>query len=365
MIDAYPAPDRLATIESVSLSTGGAALNLAVDLRLLGATFPIGLSGAVGGDEHGRFILAECARLDIDSSEVVEHPGSATSFTDAMVERIGGRRTFFHHHGANALFEATNVKLATSRARIMHAGAPGLHELLDAGVEDGGNGWSRLFERGQAAGLHTNMELVSMEPSIVASLATPCLPHLDSIIVNELEAGALTGIEVAAPDVDGPVDWAAMEAMATGLIERGVSKIAVVHFPAGCVAAAPGGRSWRQGSSRWPASRSPIPPAPAMRSLRESCSACTMDGRSRHACVSVSHRRPRACAARARRGASISQRPAWLRRIARGHGRPGPTDSAGRRSVYPASTSNHRTTESTKAMPSWLAAGRGSTNPGR
>jgi sugar/nucleoside kinase (ribokinase family) len=40
--------------------------------------------------------------------------------------------------------------------------------------------------------------------------------------------------------------------MALGLIEHGVSALAVVHVPAGCVAAAPGGRTWRQGSVRLP-----------------------------------------------------------------------------------------------------------------
>ena len=42
VIDAYPALEHLATIEQVSLSTGGPGLNMAVDLRLLGATFPLG-----------------------------------------------------------------------------------------------------------------------------------------------------------------------------------------------------------------------------------------------------------------------------------------------------------------------------------
>jgi sugar/nucleoside kinase (ribokinase family) len=40
--------------------------------------------------------------------------------------------------------------------------------------------------------------------------------------------------------------------MALGMIDRGVSLLAVVHFPAGCVAAGPGGRTWRQGSVRLP-----------------------------------------------------------------------------------------------------------------
>ena len=119
---------------------------------------------------------------------------------------------------------------------------------MDTRLPNGGNGWSALLQRAQAAGLHTNMELVSIEPGRIAEVALPCLPYADSIVINELEAGALTGIDAPVPTADGPVDWRALEAMALGLIDRGVSVLAVVHFPAGCVAAAPGGRTWRQGS---------------------------------------------------------------------------------------------------------------------
>jgi sugar/nucleoside kinase (ribokinase family) len=249
VIDAYPALDHLATIEQISLSTGGPGLNMAVDLRMLGAAFPIGMLGAVGDDEHAAFILAECARLGIDTAGVRTLAGAVTSFTDGMIERDGGRRTFFHHSGANALFDASTSDLG--RARILHAGAPGIHPVMDR-PRPGGNGWSALLQRAQAAGLHTNLEMVSLAPDRTAEVARPCLPCLDSIVINELEAGALTGIEAAAPAADGPADWPALEAMALGLVERGVSVLAVVHFPAGCVAAAPGGRTWRQGSVRLP-----------------------------------------------------------------------------------------------------------------
>ena len=248
VINAYPALDHLATIEQVSLSTGGPGLNMAVDLRMLGAAFPIGVLGAVGDDEHAAFILAECARLGIDTAGVRTLAGAVTSFTDAMIERDGGRRTFFHHSGANALFDASTADLQTSGARILHAGAPGIHPVMDSPLPDGGNGWSALLQRAQTAGLHTNLELVSVDPGRTAEVTLPCLPHLDSIVINELEAGALTGIDAPVPTADGPVDWPGLEAMATGMIERGVSVLAVVHFPAGCVAATPGGQTWRQGS---------------------------------------------------------------------------------------------------------------------
>ena len=233
VIDAYPALDHLATIERVSLSTGGPALNMAVDLRLLGATFPIGVLGAVGDDEHAAFILAECARLGMNTAGVRELTGAVTSFTDGMIERDGGRRTFFHHSGANALFDASTADLPTSGARMLHAGAPGIHPLMDSPRPDGGNGWSALLERAQFAGLHTNLELVSLTRTVSPRSPLPCLPHLGSIVVNELagrraDRHRRTGTHgrrasgLAGPGGDG-----------ARLIERGVSVLAVVHFPAG------------------------------------------------------------------------------------------------------------------------------------
>jgi sugar/nucleoside kinase (ribokinase family) len=241
VIDRYPALDHLAMIEGISLSTGGPALNMAADLRQLGATFPVGMIGAVGDDPHAAFILDECARLGVAVAGIRALPGAVTSFNDIMVERNGGRRTMFLHNGANALFDGAGVELPPGSARILHAGAPGIHPLMDRRGPDGGNGWSALLQRAQSAGL---------EPERIAEVALPCLPYLDSIVVNELEAGALTAIEAPVPTADGPVDWPALEAMARQLVERGVSVLAAVHFPAGCVAAAPGGRTWRQGSVR-------------------------------------------------------------------------------------------------------------------
>ena len=252
MIDAYPALDHLATIEQVSVSTGGPGLNMAVDLRMLGATFRSGCSAPSVTTSTPPSSWPNAHGWTSSMAGVRTLTGAATSFTDAMIERDGGRRTFFHHSGANALFDASTADLQTSGARILHAGAPGIHPVMDSRRPDGGNGWSALLQRAQSAGLHTNLELVSLEPHRIAEVALPCLPYLDSIVINELEAGALTGVDAPVPTVDGPVDWPGLEAMALGMIERGVSVLAVVHFPAGCVAATSDGRTWRQGSVRLP-----------------------------------------------------------------------------------------------------------------
>jgi len=254
VIDAYPDQERLTLIRDVSVSTGGPAMNLAVDLRRLGAPFPLELAGVVGDDEHGRLVRDACAALGIDTRSVRSVADVATSFTDAMVVRDGGTRTFFHHPGASALLSPQDVDLTSSRAKILHAGAPGLHPLMDAPLQAGGNGWASLLEAAQSVGMRTTMELVSLPDEQIREVATPCLPHLDYLVINELEAAALTGTQLRPADMDGHPPWSVLESVATALVELGVARVVAVHFPAGCVAAARGGLLWRQGSVQLPRS---------------------------------------------------------------------------------------------------------------
>jgi sugar/nucleoside kinase (ribokinase family) len=251
-IDHYPARERLALIEDVEISTGGPGLNLAIDLHRLSADFPISLCGVVGDDDHGRFVLDACTGAGIDVRAVECTAAAATSYTKVMIERNGGRRTFFHHVGANGLLQPQHIDVTGSTAKLLHLGAPGLHPLMDKTLPDGGNGWSVVLAAARAGGLRTNLELVSVAPGRIREVALPCLPHLDYLIINELEAQALTGLgrEVTGPDTE--VAWPLLEASASRLVELGVARLAVVHFPAGCVAAAPNGRTWQQGCVRMP-----------------------------------------------------------------------------------------------------------------
>lgn len=252
VIDHYPDREGLTLIRDVSVSTGGPALNQAVDLRRLGAPFPLELVGVVGDDEHGRLVLDACAALGVGTKALRTVPDVATSFTDAMVVRDGGTRTFFHHPGANALLEAEDVDVTGSSAKILHAGAPGLHPRMDAPSQGFANHWASLLMAAQSVGMRTNMELVSLPAEQIRAIALPCLPHLDYLVINEIEAAALTGAQIRPADVDGHPNWSALESVATRLVELGVSRLVAVHFPAGCVAAAPGGLVWRQGSVRLP-----------------------------------------------------------------------------------------------------------------
>jgi sugar/nucleoside kinase (ribokinase family) len=254
-LDRFPPPEQVAIIEEETHDSGGPGFNLVVDLYKLGAPFPLELVGVIGDDAHGKLVLDICRGAGIDARAVRVAAGAVTSYTDVMIEP-GGRRTFFHQKGANALLAPEQFDFSATRARIFHFGSPGLHDVMDR-PRPGGNGVSEVLARAQAAGLRTNLELVSLSPERLRALAGPCLRHLDYVIVNELEAGALTRIDVdMPPGLDDGADrrgaWRRAEAAARALLDLGVSRLAVVHFPAGCVAAGKDGALHRQGSVRVP-----------------------------------------------------------------------------------------------------------------
>ncbi|MGD0537002.1 MAG: carbohydrate kinase family protein, partial [Verrucomicrobiota bacterium] len=131
LIDVYPQRERLANISRQSQGTGGAPYNVLVDLAILGAPFPLAAAGLVGKDPLGDHILADCRRLKIDSKHLRQTPDAPTSFTDVMTEQTGGRRTFFHLRGANALWSGNDLDFARTRARIFHLGYLLLLDELD------------------------------------------------------------------------------------------------------------------------------------------------------------------------------------------------------------------------------------------
>jgi sugar/nucleoside kinase (ribokinase family) len=96
--------------------------------------------------------------------------------------------------------------------------------------------------------------MVHLDAEIEKQLVLPCLPYLSSIIVNESEAGSLVDMPAKVDGADAVVNWQLLENIVKELIKRGVSKLAVIHSPAGAVAADATGKTWRQGSVKVPVS---------------------------------------------------------------------------------------------------------------
>lgn len=233
-INHWPEQETLAQIVARELDGGGPAHNVALNLARLAPEFPLWAAGVIGNDDAGRFLANACAERGIDATALHVLDGAGTSHTDVMTVASTGRRTFFHHQGANALLCPDHFDFSGTAARLLHLGAPGIHARMDAPWGDDANGWVNVLRRARAAGLRTNLEMISGPPEEIRTLVLPCLPHLDSLIINDFEAGILTGIDVVS---GGVTSTGAARRAAVTLLAKGPLELVAIHFPGGCVAA--------------------------------------------------------------------------------------------------------------------------------
>jgi sugar/nucleoside kinase (ribokinase family) len=121
---------------------------------------------------------------------------------------------------------------------------------MDAPWQGDANGWVTVLKKARAAGLMTNLELVSLEPERVAALIRPCLPHLDLLIVNDHEIGAVAGMATLTKD---GTDIAGCVAAAKAVLAQGAMQLVAVHFPAGGLIVSRVGALVRRPSCKVPA----------------------------------------------------------------------------------------------------------------
>lgn len=212
-ISAYPQAGELTKIKSVQKSVGGCVPNVAIDLKRIAPEVEIKAVGKIGNDENGEYVKNVLAENGVDV-EGVSLSADKTSFTEVM-SVSGGQRTFFTYAGASADFGANDVGMSALNVKMLHLG---YFLLLDK--IDGGDG-EKLLKMAQEQGVKTSIDLVS-ENSDRYSLVLPCLKYVDNLIINEVEAGALTGIE---PKREKLVE------IAQKLKAYGVKERVIIHTP--------------------------------------------------------------------------------------------------------------------------------------
>lgn len=250
LIDIYPQPEQLANIRGQSEGTGGAPYNVLADLSHSGAPFPLFAAGRIGKDALGSRILSHCRELKIDTKYLTATPQAPTSYTDVMTELGGGRRTFFHARGANALWTGADLDWKKLRPRIFHLGYLLLLDALDLPDAKFGTKAARLLASAQSAGIKTSVDVVSEDSDRFARIVNPALRHVDYCILNEIEAGKTTGFRVRLPD--GKLDTVTLRHAAGALLQQGVKELVVIHFPEGAFARTRRGEDYWQSSLRLP-----------------------------------------------------------------------------------------------------------------
>ncbi len=213
-ISKYPNAGELTKINSVSTAVGGCVPNVAVDVKIIDKDIPVYACAKIGKDTDGKFLVDTLNKYGVDTKYVVSDEEELTSFTDVMSVK-GGERTFFTYAGASALFGDEDVPKDFSDIKMLHLGYFLLLEKVDKG--DG----EKILKRAKEQGIITSIDLVS-ENSDRYALVLPCLKYTDNLIVNEIEAGKLAGIQ---PTNDN------LPEICKKLKELGVKDKVIIHLP--------------------------------------------------------------------------------------------------------------------------------------
>ncbi|MFN0198654.1 MAG: carbohydrate kinase family protein, partial [Planctomycetaceae bacterium] len=166
-IDHLPRAGELVTSPRLSLSIGGCAANVAVDLARL--RHSVGVVGVIGQDIFGRFVREFLEQAGVDCNTIVESKTEQTSGT-LIVNVQGEDRRFIHTVGANAEFTAENIPAdLLKNTRILYLGGYCLSETLKA------ENVAAMFREAQQAGVITLLDVVIPHPGEYWSRIEPVL----------------------------------------------------------------------------------------------------------------------------------------------------------------------------------------------
>ena len=124
-------------------------------------------------------------------------------------------------------------------------------DALDEADARFGTKAARLLAAAQEAGLKTSVDVVSEDSERFAQIVLPALKFVDYCILNEIEAGKITGFRIRQPD--GRLDTVALRHAAGALLQQGARELVVIHFPEGAFARTRKGEDVWQSSVKLPA----------------------------------------------------------------------------------------------------------------
>lgn len=194
MIDAYPNKNMLASITAISGAIGGCVPNVGLDLARIDRKLKLSALGRVGNDANGRFLVDELRRNGVETDGVIVSQTAGTSFSDVMTLNTTGERTFFHYRGANAEFSPADVDISALRCEILHIGYILLLDEFDKPDAEYGTVMAHFLHDVQEAGIATSIDVVSDSSGKFAEKMIPALRYTDYAIMNEIEAGGISGL---------------------------------------------------------------------------------------------------------------------------------------------------------------------------
>jgi sugar/nucleoside kinase (ribokinase family) len=104
-----------------------------------------------------------------------------------------------------------------------------LLDSFDKIGEDGTTPMSKFLKDARSKGIKTSIDIVSESSGNFLKVVSSALPHCDYVIINEIEAGSIVGIEPR--DGDGNLLDDNIKEIMEKLMAKGVHEKVVVHCP--------------------------------------------------------------------------------------------------------------------------------------
>lgn len=228
-IDTWPDKGMLTQVYSVSNAVGGSVCNSGIDAKVLGGeNVDVLALGNVGNDANGRWVVNYLSERGLDVSRI-KYIDEPTAFTDVMTIQSTGERTFFTMSGASATFSEDDIDFDNLNCDIFHLGYLLLLNNLDSHDDEYGTKAARLLARIQANGIKTSIDIVSEQSDRFKKIVSPAVKYCNYVIINEIEGGALAGIEPR--DASGKVSVENLKAICRAILDMGVKDSVTLHCP--------------------------------------------------------------------------------------------------------------------------------------
>ena len=208
-VERYPAEGELLPIIATEAALGGAVPNVGIDIKRLAPDIPVYAYGIVGRDENGSILTDVMSAEGIITGGIKVTDTRPTTFTEVISVK-GGQRTFFTYSGADALLRADDIDTRSVEAKLLYVGYFLLLDSIDRGEG------LKLLRAAREMGIETCADMVSRRGADVSGI-TACLPFIDNLIINEIEAEMLLNSKGNIAD------------MANALLSRGIGKRVIIH----------------------------------------------------------------------------------------------------------------------------------------
>lgn len=186
-LEAMPLPGETGRVSSVTLATGGDAINEAFALAKLGNS--VGLMGLVGRDSQGQFIRDRCAHHGVSIEGLFADAERATTTSIVLLDKSGERSFLSERSASIAAYGPEHVDLDLIR--------PGLKALSIGSIFTSQpfdtKALAPLLRKAKSVGAITVADMVMDQQGYGLEGLAEAWPYLDYVVPSELEAQIFTG----------------------------------------------------------------------------------------------------------------------------------------------------------------------------